>query len=47
MGQGVLPDRADAWIAAYEAKKPYDVAQRGGAYWNAAFAWIAAERRRG
>ena len=43
-GQGVLPERADAWIAAFEARESRDVKERGGAYWDAAWDSIAAER---
>lgn len=45
MGEGVLPDRGDAWIAAREAREPREVKLRGGAYWDAGWDWIAAERR--
>jgi hypothetical protein len=43
-GEGVDRDRADAWIAAWEAQEPRDVKLRDGAYWNAGWDWIAAER---
>ena len=45
MGDGVDPDRADAWIAAWEAQEPRSVEQRDGAYRQAGWPWIAAERR--
>jgi hypothetical protein len=41
-GEGVDPDRAEAWIVAWEAREPRDVEQRGGDYWTAGWDWIAA-----
>jgi hypothetical protein len=36
---------ADAWIAAWEAKAAEDGLERGSAYWDAGWAWIAAQRK--
>jgi hypothetical protein len=44
-GEGVDLERAEAWIAAWEAQEPRTVEQRGGDYWTAGWAWITAERR--
>ena len=45
MGEGVTETTADAWIAAWEAQAARDGLPRDGAYWTAAWEWIAAERR--
>ena len=45
-GEGVDPDRAEAWIVAWEAREPRDVEQRGGDYWTAGWDWIAAAAAR-
>ena len=44
-GEGVSPERADAWIAAWEAQEPRDVKLRDGDYWTAGWEWITTERR--
>jgi hypothetical protein len=44
--EGVSEATADAWIAAWEAQAARDGLQRGAAYWDAAWTWIAAERTR-
>ena len=44
IGEGVLPDRAEAWIVAWEAREPRRVELRDGAYWTVGYEWIAADR---
>jgi hypothetical protein len=46
MGEGMTLERADAWIAAWEAEAGRDGLARGAAYWEAGCAWIAAQRAR-
>ena len=46
IGEGVTPETADAWIAAWEAKAAEDGLERGSAYWQAGWDWIDAERER-
>ncbi|HET9755293.1 MAG TPA: hypothetical protein VFP66_02225 [Candidatus Limnocylindrales bacterium] len=36
---------ADAWIAAWETQAAEDGFERDNAYWEAGWAWIAAQRR--
>jgi hypothetical protein len=43
---GLSETTADAWIAAWEGQAARDGQERGSAYWDAAWEWIAAERRR-
>ena len=38
------PELADAWIAASEAKAAEDGLERGSAYWQAGWDWIAEQR---
>jgi hypothetical protein len=38
---GVTEASADSWIEAWEAQAARDGLQRGAAYWDAAWAWIA------
>ncbi|HET9754960.1 MAG TPA: hypothetical protein VFP66_00535 [Candidatus Limnocylindrales bacterium] len=45
IGDGVRPEMADAWIAAWEAQAAEDGLQRGNAYWEAGWTWIAEKRR--
>jgi hypothetical protein len=45
IGQGVTAETADAWIAAWEAQAARDGLERG-AYGDAGWDWIAAERER-
>jgi hypothetical protein len=45
IGERVSPETADAWIAAWEAQAAEDGLQRGSAYWEAGWAWIAEQRR--
>ena len=46
IGQGVIEETADAWIAAWEDKAAEDGLERGSAYWQAGWTWIAQERTR-
>jgi hypothetical protein len=39
------PELADAWIAASEARAAQDGLERGSAYWDAGWEWIAAQRQ--
>jgi hypothetical protein len=36
---------ADAWIAASEAQAAQDGLERGSAWWQAGWAWIAEQRK--
>jgi hypothetical protein len=45
IGERMTPETADAWIAAWEAKAAEDGLERGSAYWEAGWAWIADQRR--
>jgi hypothetical protein len=47
IGEHVAPETADAWIAAWEVQAAQDGLERGAAYWEAAWDWIAALRRIG
>ena len=44
--EGVSEATADAWIEGWEAQAAGDGLQRGAAYWDAAWEWIAAEHLR-
>ena len=46
IGTGLDEASADAWIVAWEAQAAQDGLQRDGAYWEAGWRWIAAERER-
>jgi hypothetical protein len=46
MGEGVTDATADAWIAAWQEQAARDGLQRGAAYWDAGWEWIAAQRER-
>jgi hypothetical protein len=46
IGERVSPETADAWIAAWEARAAQDGFERGAAYWDAGWEWIAAQRER-
>ena len=43
---GLSEATADAWIAAGEVQAARDGLGRGSAYWDAAWKWIATERKR-
>ncbi len=45
VGDGATEDTADAWIAAWEAQAAQDGLERGSAYWQAGWDWIAAQRQ--
>ena len=44
VGKGVTGSTADAWIAAREARAAEDCLERGSAYWQAGWDWIAVQR---
>jgi hypothetical protein len=44
-GEGVSPERADAWVDAWEAQEPREAARQDGVYWTAGWDWIAAQRQ--
>jgi hypothetical protein len=39
------PRLADAWIAAWEVQAAQHGLERGSAYWEGSWAWIAAQRK--
>jgi hypothetical protein len=45
VGAGELPERAEAWLARWEAETDGDGIPRDGGYWDAAWNWIAEWRR--
>jgi hypothetical protein len=45
IGERISPETVDAWIAAWEAQAAQDGLERGAAYWEAGWAWIAEQRR--
>ena len=45
IGERVTEVTADAWIAAWEAQAAQDGRERGSAYWQAGWAWIAERRK--
>jgi hypothetical protein len=42
-GEGVSPERADAWVDAWEAQEPRAAAGQDAAYWTTGWDWIAAQ----
>jgi hypothetical protein len=44
--EGVPESDAEAWLAAWEAQAARQNLDRGHAYWDAAWEWIAAEREK-
>lgn len=44
VSDGVLPDRAEAWLVRWERHAALDGRERHGAYWEAGWAWIATRR---
>jgi hypothetical protein len=46
IGDGASPATADAWIAASEAQAAQDGLERGSAYWEVGWVWIAEQRTR-
>jgi hypothetical protein len=47
IGDGELPDRAEAWIARWEGTEEAKALPRDGAYWEAARDWIVERRAAG
>ena len=47
IGEGELPERAEARIAAWEAEATQQGLERDGRYWDAAWHWIAERREAG
>ena len=45
IGERVAPETADAWISAWEAQAARDGVERGAAYWDASWEWIAEQRQ--
>ena len=45
IGERVTESTADAWIAAWDAQAARDGLERGAAYWDAGWSWIAEQRR--
>jgi hypothetical protein len=45
MGQGMSPERADEWIARWEARAVPGSFASDGRYWNAGWEWIDSQRR--
>jgi hypothetical protein len=45
IGERATEETADAWIAAWEAKAAQDGLERGSAYWDAGWVWIAEQRQ--
>lgn len=46
IGDGVTPETADLWIAAWAEQAAADGVQPGAAYWDAGWTWIADQRTR-
>jgi hypothetical protein len=46
IGERVTEETADAWIAAWESQAARDGLERGSAYWQAGWEWIAEQRER-
>lgn len=40
IGEGELPDRAEAKVTAWETRTASEGQSRDGAYWDAAYRWI-------
>ena len=45
IGERVTEATADAWIAAWETEAAEDDLERGSAYWDSGWSWIAEQRR--
>ena len=41
IGEGETEPTADAWIAAWDAQAAQDGLERGSAYWQAGWDWVA------
>ena len=46
VGEGVTEETADAWIAAWARQAGHDAIDRGKAYWDARWIWIAEQQRK-
>jgi hypothetical protein len=46
IGEGELPQRAEAWITAWEAEAARQGMESDGAYWDAGWEWIVVLRKR-
>ena len=46
IGEGVSPELADAWLAAWVAKAAEDGLERNSEYWQTGWDWIAAHLER-
>ena len=46
IGEGELPEHAEALVVAWEAQAERDDIERDGRYWQAGWAWIEARRAR-
>ena len=44
VGDGELRERAEALVASWEARADADGLQRDGAYWDAGWRWLVAQR---
>jgi hypothetical protein len=44
IGEGELPERAEALLVAWEAQAASEGRERDGAYWQAGYRWIAIRR---
>ena len=44
IGDGATEETADAWVAAWEAEADTRSLERGAAYWDAGWDWIAEQR---
>ena len=45
IGVGMTEETADAWIDAWAAQAARDGVEHGAGYWDAAYHWIAEQRR--
>jgi hypothetical protein len=45
MGEGMTEATADAWIAAWQEQAARDGLERGAAYWDAGWTWLAVQRK--
>jgi hypothetical protein len=46
VAEGMTESTADAWLAAWAEQAARDGMERGAAYWDAGWAWIAEQRLR-
>ena len=45
IGVGISEETADAWIDAWATQAAKDGVEHGAGYWDAAYRWIAEQRR--